>query len=241
MTTIVSRFGASVRGLRNRLGISQAVLAERAALHQTYIAGIEGGHRNVTLKSIEKLALALQVSVATLLSSEASAQRNQGAANQKAAIGEYIDILMVEDDREDCELALKAFKEAGIRNPVHVVRDGTEALNYLFFPGGSSKRKVLDVPKLVLLDLSLPGISGVEILRKIKSDQRTKSIPVVILTATRDAKILRLCLELGAACYITKPCNFLGLSQVVPQLNLGWALLKPLSVHVQNEPRVPSL
>src|SRR6266581_7656270 len=128
---ITSRFGASVRRLRHRLGISQDTLAERADLHRTYIAGIEGGVRNVTLKSIDKLARALQVSTATLLLQ--AGEKADGAT--EAAANHCMDILMVEDNRDDVELTLHAFKQARITNPLQIVHDGKEALDFLFRRG----------------------------------------------------------------------------------------------------------
>src|ERR1700694_4473729 len=108
---IISRFGASVRSLRHRLGISQEVLAERADLHRTYIAGIEGGVRNVTLKSIHKLAHALQVSTSTLLLHAGGLDERAELSGDELSTGKHVDILMVEDNRDDVELTLQAFKQ----------------------------------------------------------------------------------------------------------------------------------
>src|SRR5678815_905586 len=113
---ITARFGASVRSLRFRLGISQEELAERAEMHRTYIAGIERGARNVTLKSIDRLARALGVSTAALLHPpDKSALRPDG---QPEPTGQFMEILLVEDDQADVELTLHAFKKANITNPV---------------------------------------------------------------------------------------------------------------------------
>src|SRR5882724_3464970 len=120
LSEITSRFGASVRSLRHRLGISQETLAERADLHRTYIAGIEGGVRNVTLKSIEKLARALQVSTASLLLNTSGPGRADQSSSGSAA-GKCVDILLVEDDPQDVDMTLRAFKEARITNSVQVL------------------------------------------------------------------------------------------------------------------------
>ena len=220
---ITSRFGATIRRLRNGLGISQEALAERADMHRTYIAGIETGSRNVTLKSIEKLARALRVSTSALLS------HTSGTAGRKQrSVGEYVDILIVEDNRDDVDMTLRAFKLARITNSVQIVEDGKEALNFLFCTGRFANRKIENRPQLVLLDLNLPKVDGIEVLRKIKADERTRSIPVVVLTASRDCKELAECKRLGAETYIVKPVDFLTLSQATPRLNLDWALVKPL-------------
>src|SRR5258706_16080494 len=229
MTTsqITSRFGASVRNLRHGMGISQEALAERADLHRTYIAGIEGGTRNVTLRSIEKLARALQVSTdALLLHADGQGGREEPSRSESPS-GKYVDILMVEDNRDDVDLTLEAFKQARITNSVQVVHDGEEALDFLLCKRRFACRKMEDRPQLVLLDLNLPKIGGIEVLRRIKADERTRMIPVVVLTASRTDRDIAECQRLGAETYIVKPVDFQGLSRATPQLNLDWALLKP--------------
>jgi two-component system response regulator len=224
---ITSRFGASVRSLRHRMGISQEELAERADLHRTYITGIEAGLRNITLRSIEKLAGALQVSTETLLwHADGENGRTRPSCGGSAA-GKYVDILMVEDNPDDAELALQAFRKARINNPIQVVGDGEGALDYLFCKGRFAGRKPEDQPQLVLLDLQLPKISGLEVLRRLKAEKQTRLIPVVILTVSRDVDDIQECRRLGVESYIVKPVNFLRLSQATSQLNLDWALLKP--------------
>ncbi len=203
---IILRFGAAVRRLRYRLDISQATLAKRAGLHQTYIAGIESGGRNVTLKSIDKLATALQVSTPTLLLA--------AGAPGAPTTASYVDILMVEDNPDDVALTLRAFKQARITNPVRVVRDGKEALDFLFPAENSAGRGLQQLPHLVLLDLHLPKISGIEVLHRLKADERTRSIPVVVLTDSQDSQILAECRRLGAKSCITKPVDFRLLSKI---------------------------
>jgi len=227
---ITARFGATVRRLRFQLGISQEELAERADLHRTYIAGIERGARNATLKSIEKLAGALEVSTAALLGSPAGKPAPPAAARLESAAGKILDILIVEDNRSDVELTLRAFRKAHITNPVHVVHDGAEALDFLFCLGRYAERKIEDRPQVVLLDLNLPRIKGLEVLRRIKSDERTRMIPVIILTVSQRDRDIRECRRLGAETYIVKPVNFHSFSQATPQLCLRWALLEPVRV-----------
>ena len=216
---ITIRFGASVRSLRRGLGISQEELAGRAELHRTYIAGIEGGARNITLRSIDKLARALGVSTATLLSHT----NDPGDLSS----GGFADILLVEDNPDDVDLTLRAFREAKIANRVHVISDGTEALDYLFCTGSHSERRRKEPPHVILLDLNLPKISGLEVLRRIKSDPRTRAIPVIVLTMSRKNQDIIESRRLGAHNYIVKPVDFQNFSQVTPQLEFHWALLKP--------------
>jgi CheY-like chemotaxis protein/DNA-binding XRE family transcriptional regulator len=223
---ITSRFGASVRRLRHRLGLSQEALAERADLHRTYIAGIEGGARNVTLKSIDKLARALRVSTATLLSHSGESVEAVGEATRELPPSQCVDILIVEDSREDVELTLQAFRHAKITNPIHVVHNGAEALDYLFCTGSYADRKIKDRPQLVLLDLNLPKVSGMEVLRRIKADEQTRSIPVVVLTASRDSQEVARCRRLGAETSIVKPVDLSRFCKVTPGLSLCWTLFR---------------
>lgn len=142
--SIIAKLGASVRGLRLRQGLSQEELAERAGLHRTYIAGIEGSGRNITIKNIDKLANALRVSTADLLSGlDDSAHGPQDSSSQRPAsrLGE---ILFIEDTPQDVELTLRAFREARIANRVHVVRNGAEALDFLFCAGEYGHRVAKD-------------------------------------------------------------------------------------------------
>src|SRR5436190_107868 len=161
---IKSRFGTAVRTERKRLGISQEELAGRAGLHRTYVADIERGARNLSLANIEKLAKALGTSIPALFTE---------AAGSRAA-----EVLLVEDEPTDVELVLRAFKKACLTNPIRVVRDGAEALDYIFCTGAFAQRKMEDAPQVILLDLSLPKVNGIEVLRRVKGDPRTRNIPL---------------------------------------------------------------
>lgn len=215
-------FGVSVRAWRSRLGISQEELAGRAGLHRTYVCDIERGARNVSLENIEKLARALDISLSTLFTHEPP-PGGPGAAG--AGGGELVDILLVEDNPNDIELAMEALQF--ITNRVQVIRNGLEAVDFLFRAGAHAGRPPSRRPHLVLLDLGLPGLDGLEVLRRVKSDARTASIPVVVLAASdRDGDIQR-SQRLGAAACIAKPVTLGNLSGVTPGLGLQWALLKP--------------
>lgn len=219
-------FGTSVRGWRNLLGISQEELAERANLHRTYVSDIERGARNLSLESIERLARALEISVSSLFPQPELKNGRTITANGNGR--DLVDILLVEDNADDVELTLHAFKKARFTNRVHVVSDGAEALDYLFSRGKYAARQTTERPHVVLLDLKLPKVSGLEVLRRIKADKRTSMIPVVILTISDDNYDIAECRRLGAENYIVKPVDFQRLSQATPQLNLNWVLLKPL-------------
>ena len=221
-------FATAVRSRRNRLGLSQEQLAERACLHRTYISDIERAARNLSLESISKLAEALEVSVAALFTPAAvSPNRRAGDVQGHDEDKEFVDILLVEDDSNDVELTLHAFKKARFANRVQVVYDGEEALDYVFCRGTYSGRRLEDSPQIILLDLNLPKVGGLEVLRRIKTDDQTRMIPVIVLTGSQSDRDIAESRRLGAATYIIKPVDFHRLSQVTPQLSLNWVLLKP--------------
>lgn len=208
---------------RKRLGISQEELAERADLHRTYVSDVERGARNLSLESITRMARALRVSVAELFPEQSAGNGTVGGNGHRK---ELVDILLVEDNGDDVELTMHAFKQARFANRVQVVSDGQEALDFLFCTGEYANRPA-EHPQLVLLDLYLPKLSGLEVLRRVKGDERTRTIPVVILTISQVFSDFTECQRLGAETYIIKPLNFQRLSQVTPRLNLDWALLTP--------------
>jgi len=129
-----------------------------------------------------------------------------------------VDILLVEDNANDAELTLRALKQRNLANQVFVCRDGAEALDF-FFTGATP------VPKVVLLDLKLPKVDGLEVLRQIKDDARTKSIPVVVLTSSREEPDIERAYTLGANSYIVKPVDFEAFARAVSDVGLYWLLL----------------
>lgn len=135
------------------------------------------------------------------------------------------EILLVEDNAADLELALRALARHKIANRIQIARDGAEALDCIFGSGGAPVAPGL---KLVLLDLKLPKVSGLEVLRRIKEHSQTRTIPVVILTSSREEHDLKECYHLGANSYIVKPVNFERFSEAVRQLGLYWLLLNTL-------------
>jgi two-component system, response regulator len=227
---IKAEFAKAVRLWRGQLGLSQEQLAERANLHRTYISDVERGTRNLSLESINKLARALEVSVPTLFATSDAGARKAGSHKFGPGLKEFVDILLVEDDPNDVELTLQAFKEYRFANLVHVVRDGAEALDYVFCRGAYAQRRSKDRPQVILLDLNLPKISGVEFLYRIKADKRTRLIPVVVLIGSLKDRDIAECRRLGAETCIVKPVNFQRLSEITPQLDLNWALFRPVDV-----------
>jgi CheY-like chemotaxis protein/DNA-binding XRE family transcriptional regulator len=225
LSDVKKEFGAVIRRERRRLGFSQERLAERAELHRTYVTDIERGARNLSIESISKLARALNTSIGALFSPVAAHLSAAGEAQGKGSTPDVVDFLLVEDDVNDAELTLEAFKRARLTNRVHIVRDGAAALDYLFFRGEYEHRPDAG-PAMILLDLNLPKIHGIEVLRRIKADERTRSICVVVLTMSRDDEHIREALQLGADAYITKPVDFQNFSAVTPQLDLHWMLFR---------------
>ncbi len=216
------RLGAAVRAQRIRLGVTQEELAWRANLHRTYLAGIERGGRNLTLRSIMTLSVALQVTIESLF---AAAQEADGRKATGRRLGE---VLLVEDNPDDAELIQLAFTRANFANPVRVARNGQQALDHLAIGGGHPGRRG-PLPDLVLLDLNLPDMKGQDVLRRIKADARTRAVPVVILTMSRSDRNVIECARLGAENYIVKPVDVSHFCSVVNRLNLPWAIVTPPS------------
>jgi two-component system, response regulator len=136
-----------------------------------------------------------------------------------------VEILIVEDNQQDLDLALRALRKANLANRVHAVRDGEEALEFLFCEGRHSERKIQNEPKVILLDLKLPKIDGLEVLQRIKGDQRTQAIPVVVLTSSKEQADVVETYNLGVNSYIVKPVNFEQFSEVVQKLGMYWLLI----------------
>lgn len=134
-------------------------------------------------------------------------------------------ILLVEDNPDDEALTLRALKKNRIQNEVIVARDGVEALDYLFGTGAYAGRNVAELPQLVLLDLKLPRIDGLEVLRRLRDDPRTRLQPVVILTTSNEDRDVLRSYELGANSYIRKPVDFEQFMEAVRQLGLYWLVL----------------
>jgi len=135
------------------------------------------------------------------------------------------EILLVEDNSDDEALTIRAFRKNYIKNPIVVARDGVEALDYLFCQGQYVDRNPSKGPHLVLLDLKLPKVGGLEVLRRIRNEERTKLLPVVIFTSSNETRDLQDAYRFGANSYVCKPVNFTEFTEAVRQLALYWLTL----------------
>jgi two-component system response regulator len=136
-----------------------------------------------------------------------------------------VEILLVEDNPNDVELTLHALQAHNLANRIHVVRDGAEALEFIFATGAYQGRSVKNGPRVILLDLKLPKIDGLEVLRRIRADDRTRTIPIVILTSSREERDIVESYNLGVNSYIVKPVDFEQFTESVRQVGLYWVLL----------------
>ena len=140
----------------------------------------------------------------------------------------HVQILLVEDNPNDVKLALHAFKTNNLANNVHVVRDGAEALEFIFRTDRYATRNPDDNPNVILLDLKLPLVDGMEVLRQVKSDPRTQSIPVVMMTTSKEEADMAKSYQLGVNSYIVKPVDFDQFTEAVRQMGYYWLLLNQL-------------
>jgi two-component system, response regulator len=134
-------------------------------------------------------------------------------------------ILLVEDDPKDVEFTLVAFKAARLANRVEVVRDGAAALDILLGAAGRRKARQRPLPQVVLLDLQLPKVHGLEVLRRLRAESSLERLPIVVLTASRSDRDLREAMRLGASAYLLKPVDFHRFASITPKLSFRWALL----------------
>lgn len=142
-----------------------------------------------------------------------------------------IEILLVEDNPADLKMTLHALRSGKIANRIQIARDGAEALEFIFCEGAFASRNINDGPKLILLDLNLPKVDGLEVLARVKSDRRTRHIPVVIMTSSNEQSDVARSYHLGVNSYIVKPLNFECFAEAVQKLGIYWLLL--------NHPPVP--
>jgi len=136
-----------------------------------------------------------------------------------------VEILLVEDNPDDVELTLHALRKENLANNIHVARDGEEAVEFLFCNGAHADRSFDHPPRLILLDLKLPKVDGIEVLRRLKEDPRTKAIPVVVLTSSKEERDLASSYKLGANSYIQKPVDFDQFRETVKTAGLYWLVI----------------
>ena len=140
-----------------------------------------------------------------------------------------VDILLVEDNSSDAEMTIDALMRHGFANKLLHVKDGVAALEFIFAQGKYGYRKVEDTPRLILLDLKMPRINGIQVLQKIRSDTRTRRIPVVILTSSKEDPDMYKCYDLGANSYVVKPVEFQQFQKAVSDLGLYWMIVNQQS------------
>ncbi len=136
-----------------------------------------------------------------------------------------VEILLVEDNPYEAELAIRSLRKYNFTNNLHHIDDGAEALDFIFERGKYTPTSTRAQPKLILLDIKLPKVDGIEILRQLKANDKTKTIPVVILTSSKENQDIKICYELGANSYIVKPVGFDSFSKAVAELGMYWMLL----------------
>jgi len=143
---------------------------------------------------------------------------------------DIVEILLVEDSPEDRELTLRALQKAHLANRIHTAVDGAEALDFMFGEGAFARRTVASLPRVVLLDLKLPKVDGLEVLQRLKGDPRTKHVPIVVLTSSREQRDVVESYRLGVNSYIVKPVNFERFAAAVQDLGMYWLLLNEPSL-----------
>jgi two-component system, response regulator len=152
-----------------------------------------------------------------------------------------MEILLVEDNPQDVEITLRAFRKHSFADKVHVVRDGEEALECLFSTANDAGLSACSNTRLILLDLKLPKVDGIEVLQRCKSDSRTKHIPVVVLTSSREDRDLTETYNLGVNSYIVKPLDFSQFAEAVRQLGVYWIILNRMPSEISSSGREPEL
>ena len=136
-----------------------------------------------------------------------------------------IEILLIEDSPNDAEMTIRALRKNNIANKVTHLHDGAQALDFIFGTGEYNGRNINNKPKVILLDLKMPKVDGIEVLRKVKANEQTKTIPVVVLTSSKEDPDVKTCYELGANSYIVKPVGFENFTKAISELGLYWMLL----------------
>jgi two-component system response regulator len=136
-----------------------------------------------------------------------------------------VEILLIEDNMNDAELTIRALRKNKLTNSIVHLKDGAAAIDFLFGTGEYAGRDITNKPKLILLDLKMPKLNGIEVLARIKSNELSKNIPVVVLTSSKEDPDIKSCYALGANSYIVKPVEFDGFVKVVSEIGLYWTLL----------------
>ena len=138
---------------------------------------------------------------------------------------QQVDILLIEDNPDEAELAIRSLKKNNLANNLKHIDDGAEALDYIFSRGKYANNTANAHPRLILLDLNLPKVGGLDILKQVKSDERTKTIPIVVLTSSQEQRDVIESYKLGVNSYIVKPVNFASFAQAIADLKMYWLVL----------------
>lgn len=136
-----------------------------------------------------------------------------------------IEILLVEDNIDDANLVIRALRKNNLANQLFHVKDGAEALDFVYGQGEYAGRNMMERPKVILLDLKMPKVGGIEVLTRLKNDPATKEIPIVILTSSKEDPDIKICYTLGANCYIVKPVEFDDFYSTIKQLGIFWLMI----------------
>jgi two-component system response regulator len=147
-----------------------------------------------------------------------------------------VEVLLVEDNMHDAEMTIRSLKKVNLANNLVHVKDGEEALEFIFAQGKFAGRDLVNAPKVILLDIKMPKVDGIEVLRRIKADEGTRCIPVVIMTSSKEELDIVSSYELGVNSYVVKPVDFEGFAKAVSQLGMYWLLTNqpPLSPHIKH-------
>jgi two-component system, response regulator len=233
MPDIPRLLGAAVRERRARLGLSQEEVAFRSDLHRTYVADIERGARNPSLRSIAKLAKALQVTVAELFHHIGASEGTR--EEPQCRLPAPVDILLAEDDPNDADLAVRALRKCNFSNRIYIVQSGHEAVEFIFNLGRYSQERTGNDPLVLLLNLGLPGLNGIDVLRHVRDDERTRHMPVLVMTSSDSQRDLEESRRFGVRHYITKPVDFTKFTQIMPHIGLHWLLVKQPPVNIVDQ------
>jgi two-component system response regulator len=136
-----------------------------------------------------------------------------------------IEVLLVEDNDNDAELTIRAFKKCNITSKLYRVKDGVEALDFIAGSGAFEERDSRELPRLILLDLKMPRLNGIDVLRSLKGDERTHAIPVVVMTSSSEPRDLDECYQLGVNGYVAKPIEYAALTEAVARIGMFWLLV----------------
>ena len=219
-------FGKFVRDERKRIGISQEELADRAGLHRTYVTDVERGVRNMTFESALKLTGALDLSFQNIFGEFGRWNTlHDPPPARRTTEHAPADILLVDDNPKDVELTIMGLQRNALVNRIATAATGEDALQLLHGRANKGDDSPALTPQIVLLDLRLPDIDGIGVLRKIRADRRTHDIPVVILTASRSDLDFHESVSLGISGYLTKPIDWIEFSMMMPKFGFRWMLL----------------